>query len=113
MDGTPAETDPAKMTRTQRRHLPKVEDLDAREAKDLEVSRYYYSTGDFRAAYLRAQDAVKIMPDDAEAHFAVAESASRLNNQEQAVAEYKLCLKLDPDGLKAKAAQRALTAMKR
>jgi Tfp pilus assembly protein PilF len=88
-----------------------VEDLDAREAEDLQVSHYYATTGNFLASYMRAQDAVKTIPDDPLAHFALAESASKLKKTDEAIAEYKLYLKLDPDGEKAKAAQRALADM--
>jgi len=98
-------------TRAQRRHLPKVEDLDQREAKDLEVAHYYATTGNFTAAYNRAKDAVTTIPDDPLAHFALAESAQKLNKTDEALAEYKLYLKLDPDGEKAKSAQRALTEL--
>jgi len=97
--------------RAQRRLLPKVEDLDAREAEDLQVSHYYATTGNFLAAYLRAQDAVKTIPDDPLAHFALAESAAKLNKKDEAIAEYKLYLKLDPEGEKAKAARGALAEL--
>jgi hypothetical protein len=98
-------------TRMQRRHLPKVEDLDKREAEDLDVSHYYATTGNFQASYMRAQDAVKTIPDDPLAHFALAESARRLNKKDEAISEYRVYLKLDPEGEKAKAAQRALTEL--
>ena len=97
-------------TRAQRRrHLPKVEDLDEREAKDLEVAHYYTTTGNFVGAYTRAKDAVATIPDDPLAHFALAEGARNLKKLDEAIAEYKLCLELDPEGEKAKAARRALT----
>jgi len=66
------------------------------------------TTGNFLAAYLRAKDAVKTIPDDPLAHFAIAESAQKLKKTDEAVTEFKLYLKLDPDGEKAKAAERAL-----
>jgi len=84
------------------------EDPEAREAEDLQVSHYYMTTGNFLAAYLRAQDAVKTIPDDPLAHFAIAESAQKLKKTDEAVREFQLYLKLDPDGEKAKAARRAL-----
>ena len=111
-DESAADADHKPLTRTQRRHLPKVEDLDRREAEDVQVSRYYFSTGDFQAAYLRAKDAVKTIPDDPEAHFALAESAERLKKPEEAVLEYQACLTLDPDGTKAKLARKALSRLK-
>ena len=85
--------------------------MDAREMKDLEVSRYYMSTGNFQAAYLRAKDALAIVPDDPLAHFALAESAHRLKKKDEAVAEYKLYLQLEPDGTQARAAKRGLQGL--
>ncbi len=99
------------MTRTQRRHLPKVEDLDKREADDLEVSHYYFTTGDFLASYLRAKDAVKTIPDDPEAHFVLAQAAQRLKKNDEAIAEYGTYLKLEPSGDKAKPALKALNQL--
>jgi hypothetical protein len=98
-------------TRSQRRHLPKVEDLDHRESEDLEISRYYVTTGNFLAAYNRAKDAVNTIPDDPLAHFAVAEAAARLNKRDEAIAEYQAYLKLDPEGEKVKQSQRALATL--
>jgi hypothetical protein len=119
-DPTPDATEPVLAdkgstgtTRAQRRHLPKVEDLEEREAKDLEVSRYYASTGNFVASYLRAQDAVKLFPDDPAAHFALAEGARSLRKTEEAVAEYRLYLVLDPGGEKAKTAERNVSELTR
>ena len=66
------------------------------------------TTGNFLAAYLRAKDALKTIPDDPLAHYAIGESAQKLKKTEEAIAEFKLYLQLDPDGLKAKAAERAL-----
>jgi hypothetical protein len=99
-------------TRASRRHLAKVEDLDEREARDLEVSHYYVTTGNFLAAYMRAKDALATIPDDPQAHFAVAETAQRMQKKDEAIAEYTIYLKLEPDGNRSKAAQRALETLK-
>ena len=85
--------------------------MDHRELEDLDVSKYYISTGNFRAAYLRAQDAVKIMPDDSEAHYALGLAAERLKLNDEAVKEYKSYLAADPDGLHAKVAAKALAGL--
>lgn len=95
-------------TRSERRKLVVKEDPEEREGEDLQVSHYYMTTGNFLAAYLRAKDAAKTIPDDPLAHFAIAESAQKLKKNDEAVTEFKLYLKLDPDGEKAKAAERAL-----
>ncbi len=98
-------------TRFQRKHLAKVEDTDQRELKDIEVSHFYLTTGNFPAAYTRAQDAVKLYPDDENAHLALAEAADKLKKRDEAAEEYKVYLKLAPDGDKAKQAERALAAL--
>ena len=85
--------------------------MDHREAEDLDVSHYYMTTGNFLGAYLRAQDAVKTIPDDPMAHFALAETANKLNKKDEAVSEYRLYLKLDPGGDKVKDSQRALAQL--
>jgi len=95
-------------TRFQRRKLAVPEDLDARELKDLEVSHYYLTTGDFNAAYLRAQDAVKLYPDDENAWFALAVSAEKLKKNDEALAACKKYLTLAPDGEKAKQIKKTL-----
>ena len=95
-------------TRFARKHLAKVEDLETRETKDLEVARYYASTGNFQAAYLRAKDAITIIPDDPAAHLAVAQTAQRLNKKDEAIAEYKVYLTLEPNGDKVPSARKAL-----
>ena len=95
-------------TRFSRRKLPKVVvvDNDQREARDLEVSHYYFTTGNFEAAYMRAKDAVTTIPDDPAAHLALADSAVRLNKPDEAAAEYTACLKLDVSDAQKKAATR-------
>ncbi len=118
-DSGEASSDPAKprlkdegsagSTPSSRRKLAKVEDLDEREAKDLEVSHFYLTTGDFLGAYNRAKDAIRIDPDDPEAHFALAAAAQKLKKNDEAVAEYTSYLKLEPDGDHVKVAKRALT----
>jgi tetratricopeptide (TPR) repeat protein len=114
----PAKTDPAKQglndvgstgsTRFQRRHLAVPEDLDHREMEDLDVSHYYITTGNFTAAYARAEDAVKLYPDDELAHWALAVAADKMKKKDQAIAEYRMYLKLAPDGKYARQAERGL-----
>ena len=98
-------------TRFQRRQLAKVEDLDRRELEDIDVSRYYISTGNFPAAYARAQDALRLYPEDENAHLVLAVAAEKLKKKDEAVSEYKAYLKLAPDGDKAKQAQRAVALL--
>jgi tetratricopeptide (TPR) repeat protein len=90
----------------------KLQTADEREAEDLSVARFYTETGDLQGAYLRSQDAVKTEPDDPDAHFALAEAALKLNKRDEAIAEYKACLKLDPVDKEAKEARKALERLK-
>jgi len=60
-------------------------------------------------AYLRAKDAVKIQPDYSLAHFTLGQVAQKMKKKDEAVAEFKAYLKLDPEGEKAKAAHDALS----
>jgi hypothetical protein len=90
----------------------KLQTTDEREAEDLSVAHFYTQTGDLQGAYLRSQDAVKSVPDDPAAHFALAEIALRLNKRDEAVAEYNACLKLDPSEKQAKDAHKALEHLK-
>ena len=100
-------------TRFERKHLPKVEDIDTREEQDLQVSKYYASTGDYKAAYLRAKDATASVPDDPEGHFLLADAARHFGKPEEARAEFAAYLKLDPDGDHVQAAQKALAELTR
>lgn len=97
-----------------RRRLPKVEKVQSDEERaeeDLKISKYYEQAGNMNAAYLRAKDAVKSLPDEAEMHFALAHMAEKLNKHDEAVAEYNAYLKLAPDGLKIKEAHKALAQL--
>jgi len=86
----------------------KLQSADEREEEDLSVAKFYTDRGDLKGAYMRSQDAVKTVPDDPDAHFALAEAALKMNKRDEAIAEYKACLKLDPVDKEAKAARKAL-----
>lgn len=90
----------------------KLQTADEREAEDLSVAKFYTDSGDLRGAYLRSQDAVKTEPDDPDAHFALAGAALKLNKRDEAIAEYKACLKLDPTDKEAREARKALAGLK-
>ncbi len=122
-DGPPADSapDPATDTKTKlkdegstgstrfaRRKIVAPEDVNHRELEDLEVSKYYMSTGSYVAAYSRAQDALRLYPDDENAHIAVAVAAEKLNKKPEAIAEYHAYLAAAPDGEKSKVARHAL-----
>ncbi|MDE3104899.1 MAG: hypothetical protein KGK08_06970 [Acidobacteriota bacterium] len=94
-----------------RRMLPKVKDLQSpqeRAAEDVKVAKFYRDAGNLNAAYLRARDAVKYQPDDAEAHFLLAETALKLNKRDEAVAEFRATLQLDATSKQVKESRRLL-----
>ena len=57
---------------------------------------------------MRTKDAVKVQPQAADAHLALAEVAQKLGKRDEAVTEYTKYLELDPDGNGAKAAKKGL-----
>lgn len=97
-----------------RRKLPREfhpQSPEDRVTEDLDVARFYRNQGDLRAAYLRAQDAVKTLPNDPEGHFLLGTIAQEMKNRDQAVAELKNYLRLEPDGDHVKEAHRRLAQM--
>lgn len=114
-DALPGSTDDTAHARSHgRRALPKVSAVspEDRESEDLDVAKFYSDRGNFQAAYLRAKDATKLMPEDAEAHFALAQAAEKLKRKDEAATEYAMYLKLDPAGQKTAVAQRALSQLR-
>ena len=65
----------------------------------------------YRAAYLRAQDAVSLTDSDWEAHLLLADSARKLGKLDEAAKEYKRTLALDPIPKGRKDAETALKEM--
>jgi tetratricopeptide (TPR) repeat protein len=90
----------------------KLQTNDEREQEDLDVAHFYVDSGDLQGAYLRGKDAVKIAPDDPDAHFTLAEVALKLNKKDEAIAEFSAVLKLDPTDKQAKDARKALGKLK-
>lgn len=82
-----------------------------RARKDLDVGGFYMQTGNYKGAYERYKEAVVLAPDDAEAAYALAEAARKLNLTSEAIQNYHHSLELDPDGPKAKAAKKALASL--
>jgi hypothetical protein len=109
--GPPLKDEGTEGTSTHRR-LPKVKRVqtdDERVDEDLSVAKFYMSDENLPGAYLRAKDAVTIQPDYSETHFILGQVAQKMKKKDEAIAEFKTYLKLDPEGEKAKAAQRALS----
>jgi hypothetical protein len=96
------------------RKLPKVKKVqtdDERVDEDITVAKFYMGDENFAGAYLRAKEAVKIEPDYSLAHFTLAQVAQKMKKKDEAVAEFKTYLKLDPNGEKFKEAQKALAEL--
>jgi hypothetical protein len=96
------------------RKLPKVKKVqsdDERVDEDLSVAKFYLRDENYQGAYLRAKDAVSIQPEYSAAHFALGEIAQKMKKKDEAIAEFQLYLKLDPDGEKANAAKKALAEL--
>ena len=75
---------------------------------DLKVGSFYMKDGNAQGAYLRFKDAVDHDPQDPDARYSLAEAASKLNKRDEAIVNYRECLKLDPAGDHDKAARKAL-----
>lgn len=80
--------------------------------EDLRVAKFYIDDDDLPGAYLRAKDAVRVEPDYSETHFILAQVLEKMKKKDEAIAEYQTYLKMDPDGLRAKAVKRALAELK-
>jgi len=75
------------------------------------VAEFYQRDGNYRGAYGRAQDAVQLADDDAEAHYALAIAARKLGKLDEAEKHFRRTLELDPFPKTRKAAAAALKEM--
>ncbi len=75
------------------------------------MAEFYRDGGNYAGAYMRGKDAVVTAPEDPDAHFALAEAARKLGKLDEAMQNYKECLKLDPVPKVKKAAEKALKEM--
>jgi len=96
-----------------RKKLPPVarQTPDEQEVEDVKVAGFYQNDGNYRAAYMRAKDAVSITGDDPDAQFALAEAARKLGKFDEAQKSYKRCLDLDPVPKLRRASEKALKEM--
>jgi hypothetical protein len=84
----------------------------ARADKDAQVADFYIKDGNYAGAYLRYKDAVVFDPDNADAHFRLAEMARKTGKPSTEVIEqYNAALKLDPQGKHVKEARKALAEL--
>ena len=81
-------------------------------AKDVEVGDYYLKRKNYRGAMERYKDALVYKPDDAIAHFRLAECEEKTDNPSDAIQHYEAYLKVLPHGPFAADAQKALDRLK-
>ena len=65
----------------------------------------------YKGAYIRYKEALTLDPENVDAAFGVAETARKMNQTQEAIANYKLCLELDPSGPRSKASRKALSQL--
>jgi tetratricopeptide (TPR) repeat protein len=105
---------------TGRRRLKKPSDKDiqsgslageGRAQDDVRIGRFYLSSGNYKGAYGRFSEAVRMDPANVDAIYGLASAADGLHNRDEALTNYKLYLQIAPDGDKAKSAQKAIRAL--
>jgi tetratricopeptide (TPR) repeat protein len=105
---------------TGRRKLKKPSDKDiqsgslageGRAQEDVRVGRFYLGSGNYKGAYGRFSEAVRMDPVNADAIYGLASAADGLHNRDEALTNYKLYLQIAPDGDRAKSAQKAIRAL--
>jgi tetratricopeptide (TPR) repeat protein len=96
---------PKPITGSEALHNPKM------SSEDVAIGKMYMQSDNYRGAYIRFKEALNLNPENPDAAFGVAESARKLNQTQEAIENYKLCLDLDPDGPRAKAARKALASL--
>jgi tetratricopeptide (TPR) repeat protein len=79
--------------------------------KDTQVGAFYLQSGNYKGAYDRFAEAVRIDPGSADAVFGLADAARRLNRRDEAIRNYRLYLAALPDGPHAKEVRKALRDM--
>jgi tetratricopeptide (TPR) repeat protein len=105
---------------TGRRRLKKPSDKDiqsgslageGRAQDDVRVGRFYLGSGDFKGAYGRYSEAVRLDPTNLDAIYGLAAAAAGMHHTDEALTNYKLYLQIAPDGNDAKSARKALRAL--
>jgi tetratricopeptide (TPR) repeat protein len=105
---------------TGRRRLKKPSDKDiqsgslageGRAQDDVRVGRFYLGSGDFKGAYGRYSEAMRLDPTNLDAIYGLAAAAAGLHHTDEALTNYKLYLQIAPDGNDARSARKALRAL--
>ena len=84
---------------------------EGRAQDDVKVGRFYLGNGDFKGAYGRYSEAVRMDPTNLDAIYGLAASAAGLHRTDEALTNYKLYLEIAPDGNDAKSARKALRTL--
>ena len=86
--------------------------LNGRVTDDLHVADFYQKDWNYRGAYLRYKDALRLDPGNEDAMYGVAETACQMKNPAEALAGFKSYLQQYPKGQYAKKAEKALSKPK-
>jgi len=92
--------------------IQKAQTPDQRVDEDLRVAKFYLDDGNLTGAYMRAKDAVTVEPGYSETHFMLGQVAQKMKKKNEAIAEYRQYLKMDPDGDRTKMVKKALAELK-
>jgi tetratricopeptide (TPR) repeat protein len=84
---------------------------EGRAQDDVRVGHFYLGSGDFKGAYGRYSEAVRLDPTNMDAIYGLAAAAAGLHHTDEALTNYKLYLQIAPDGNDAKSARKALRAL--
>jgi tetratricopeptide (TPR) repeat protein len=79
--------------------------------EDVAIGKMYMQSENYKGAYIRYKEALTLDPESVDAAFGVAETARKMNQTQEAIANYKLCLELDPGGPRSKASRKALSQL--
>ncbi len=104
------DTDPD-ASRSQKTTITSVAHNSKMAEEDVAIGKMYMQSENYRGAYIRYKEALTLDPESVDAAFGIAETARKMNQPQEAIANYKLCLDLDPGGPRAKASRKALSQL--
>ena len=82
--------------RTEKTKITSVAHNPKLAKEDVAIGKMYMQSENYKGAYIRYKEALSLDPDSADAAFGIAESARKMNQTQEAIANYQLCLDLDP-----------------
>ena len=104
------DTDPD-ASRSQRTTITSVAHNSKLAQEDVAIGKMYMQSENYKGANIRYKEALMLDPENVDAAFGVAETARKMNQTQEAIANYKLCLDLDPSGPRSKASRKALSQL--